>query len=173
MKLNVGSGTVILDPKEWINIDKNNEDPRAFKLDVETLTYLPYYVFSGNIPEHGKFLMETFKDITEIRAHHVLEHIDNLDAVMKWFHDICVNGAVIDIIVPLANTLWDCGNPDHKRKFNHKTFLYYTRDFITSDIGLFRGFDLVSQHLEREKDEWFEGVSWIVANLHIKLKVVK
>ena len=153
-KLNLGCGNDIL--PGFINVDKYSDNPKVEKREVQE--YLP------TLPNNC---------IDFVKAHHVLEHIQDLDFVMQHIHRVCVNGSTIDIVVPLANTLWDCGNPDHKRKFNHKTFLYYTRDFITSDIGLFRGFDLVSQHLEREPDEWFEGVSWIVANLHVILRVVK
>lgn len=153
-KLNLGCGNDVL--SGFINVDKYSDNPSVVKRDIEL--YLP------TLPSNC---------IEFVKAHHILEHIKDLDLVMKHIHRICINDSKVDIIVPLANTLWDCGNPDHKRKFNHKTFLYYTRDFITSDIGLFRGFDLVSQHLEREPDEWFEGVNWIVANLHVILRVVK
>jgi len=171
MKLNIGSGTVILDPKEWINIDKNNEDPLAFKLDVESLARSYFIVYTGN--DQNPNVLTQLRDITEVRAHHVLEHVEDLDAVMRWIHTICVNGATLDIIVPLANTLWAVANPDHKRLFNHRTFQYYTKEFVTSDLGLFRGFEIISQKIEKEPDEWFEGIQWMVCNLHTKLKVIK
>lgn len=174
MKLNIGCGNNILDPKEWINIDKNSVDSRVYKYDIEELIKIPRYwdIPTVHLESPELRLLSILEEITEVRAYHVLEHIDNLDRLMKWLHGICAYGATIDIVVPLANTLWAVANPDHKRSFNHRTFQYYTKDFETSDLGLFRGFEIISQHIEREPDEWFEGVNWIVANLHIKLKVV-
>ena len=153
-KLNLGCRNDIL--PVFVNIDQRSDNKLVTRRSVEE--FIP--TLDSNTVEF-------------VKAHHVLEHVEDLDSLMVELHRVCSPGSIIDIVVPLANTLWDCGNPDHKRKFNHKTFLYYTRDFSTSDVGLFRGFDVVSQHVEREPNEWFEGVEWIVANLHVILKVVK
>lgn len=163
-KLNLGCGNDIKYDSYWINIDKESTDPFVYKMDIEKASKDVHYVRSFGLDIY---------DVDYVKAHHVLEHVSDLDSVMKWLHSVCVDGAIIDIVVPLANTLWDVANPDHKRRFNHKTFLYYTKDFTTSDLGLFRGFELVSQKLEREPDEEFQGINWIVANLHVILKVIK
>lgn len=153
-KLNLGCGNDIL--SGFVNVDKNSEDTRVIKRDIQD------------------FLLSIDDDCVEfVKAHHVLEHVDDLDLVMKNLHRVCKNGSTIDIVVPLANTLWAVANPDHKRLFNHRTFQYYTTDFVTSDVGLFRGFTIVSQKIERQQNEWFDGIEWIVANLHTILKVVK
>lgn len=111
--------------------------------------------------------------ITEIVAHHSVEHLDDLNAGMREIHRICRAGTLIDIVVPLAHTLWDVANPEHRRRFNHLTFAYFCRGFETSDLGLFQGFEMVSQRLEREPNVSWEGIEWIVANVHSVLRVLK
>lgn len=165
MKLNLGCGNDVQDPREWINIDKYSFNPDVYRLDIEDLI-TSYEVENSIAPL-------TLNSITHVKAHHVLEHVYDLTRTMKFIHAVCVNGAEIDIVVPLANTLWAVANPDHKILFNHRTFQYFSRDFITSDLGLFRGFDIISQTIERDHNEWFGGIEWIVANLHTKLAVVK
>lgn len=154
MKLNLGCGNDVL--PDFVNIDENSDNPKVLKRDIEK--YLP--TIESN-------------SVDFIKAHHVLEHVADLDTLMRHLHRICVNGAEIDIVVPLANTLWAVANPDHKRLFNHRTFQYYTKDFMTSDLGLFRGFSIKKQKIEREQNEWFDGIEWIVANLHVWLVVEK
>jgi ubiquinone/menaquinone biosynthesis C-methylase UbiE len=122
--------------------------------------------------DEGLSFLDT-SSVVEVRAHHVLEHVRDLDQVMRELHRVCGGGARLDILVPLANTLWAVANPDHRRLFNHRTFQYYTPEFVTSDAGLFRGFTIVAQTIEREPDEWFDGIQWMVANLHVVLQVVK
>jgi predicted SAM-dependent methyltransferase len=153
-KLNLGCGNDVI--PGYINIDENSTDPRVIRRNIET--YLP-----------------TLEDscVDAVKAHHVLEHVVDLDALMRHLHRVCINGSTVDIVVPLANTLWAVANPDHKRLFNHRTFQYYTEDFITSDLGLFKGFSIINQKIEREANEWFDGIEWIVANLHVWLRVNK
>lgn len=154
LRLNLGCGSDIL--QGFVNVDERSDDKRVTRKSLEE--FIP--TLDSNSVEF-------------VKAHHVLEHVDDLDSVMMELHRVCCDGAILDIVVPLGNTLWDVANPDHKRRFNHKTFLYYSTDFQTSDVGLFRGYNIISQHIEREPNEWFEGIEWIVANLHVRLSVVK
>lgn len=157
MKANLGCGNDII--PGWDNVDKGySHNSPEFVIAVDIETYL------AGLPDNT---------LTHVKAHHVLEHIADLDSMMKELHRVCVSGATIDIVVPLANTLWAVANPDHKRIFNHRTFQYYTHDFDTSDLGLFRGFSIMSQKVDREPNEWFGGIEWIVANLRVMLEVVK
>lgn len=153
-KLNLGCGNDII--PGFVNVDVNGTDPRIIPMSVE------------------KFIVTVDDSCVDfVKAHHVLEHVVDLDFVMKEIHRVCIKKAKVDIVVPLANTLWAVANPDHKRVFNHRTFQYYTEDFQTSDLGLFREFRIVSQKIEREPNEWFDGIEWLVANLHVILEVVK
>lgn len=147
LKLNIGCGT---DIKEgFVNTDKED-------FDIEKDVW-PYKDSSVDF----------------IWAHHILEHVSDFTYVMKEMHRVCKNGATIDIEVPLAHTLWDVANPTHKTRFNHKTFECYSVDHSFADVGIFQGFKIVSQNIQREPDETFQGINWIVANLRVILKVVK
>lgn len=173
MKLNLGCGADVLNPAEWINIDVNSTDSRVYTSNIELLADLKFSpMFTG--PSGATIeLINLLHDITKVKAHHVLEHVSDLDAVMKWIHQISANGAIIDIVVPLGGTLWAVANPDHKRQFNHYTFMYYCKGFETSDLGLFTGYEMIEQRLEDVGIHKFGGVDFQVGNLHTWLKVVK
>lgn len=177
-KLNIGCGTVFLNPYEWLNIDMNSNNLDIWAVDIEHLANVVLNTFSvssgveNSMPTKyvGVPLVDNF---TFVKAHHILEHVTDLVLVMRLLHSMCKNDATIDILVPLAHSLWDVANPTHKIRFNHRTFTYFDKDYTFPDLGLFQKFSIVSQHLLREPDDWFEGISWQVANLHVILKVVK
>lgn len=147
IKLNLGCGTDI-------KIGFENVDIKDFDID------------SGVFPYEDN-------SVGFVWAHHILEHMTDLIRVMKEIYRVCIDGAQIDIVVPLAHTLWDVANPTHHIRFNHKTFEYFSTDHSFPDLDLFQHFKIISQHIEREPDQNFEGINWIVANLHVILKVVK
>lgn len=163
MRLNLGSGLDIKNG-DWINIDENfTEDIiKKYKHNKLIKDNLLHYIIQCEQ-----------SSILEVKAYHVLEHVTNLDEVMKELYRICKNGAILDIVVPLANTLWAVANPNHKILFNHRTFQYYCKGFNTSDLGLFQNFEMIEQKIEREDDEWFDGIPWMVANLHVILRIIK
>lgn len=153
-KLNLGCGNTWLDG--YINIDKF---PITFDIVNHDLEKgLPYFLNDNSVDY--------------VIAHHVLEHITNLDLLLNDIHRVCVNGATIDIIVPLANTLWDVADPSHVRRFNHKTFEYYCEGFSTS-YKTTSLFIMVGQNAISEVSQYFDGIEWKVANLHTILKVSK
>jgi len=149
-KLNLGCGTVILDG--WENIDLIPLDDRVIRADIVK--------YVAGIP---------MNDVGEVRAHHILEHLEDLDSFMYDLGRVCFSGAKLDIVVPLANTLWAIADPTHKRFFNHRTFEYYCDGFSTS-YGRQRNFRLLHQMVVSEPNEWFDGIEWMVANLHVRLE---
>lgn len=158
MKANLGCGNTII--PEWDNVDILYTDP------IKS----PSWTVGLSAEEYLKTLPEGV--LTEVRAHHILEHISDLDGFMFDLWRATANGCKVDIIVPLANTLWDVADPTHKRRFNHKTLQYYCVDFETSyqRPKLYR---MLYQKLERYNNEWFDGIEWIVANLKVVLETVK
>lgn len=152
MRLNLGCGVAPIEG--CVNVDRH----RGPGVDIICdLTVLPWPWQDGTF-EH-------------VRAHHILEHMPDLTAVMREIHRVCRPEATVDIVVPYASTLWDVANPEHVRRFNHVTFQYYCSGFISSDLGLWPGYEMLRQKLEREQDQVFSGVTWMVADLAVLLRV--
>jgi hypothetical protein len=62
----------------------------------------------------------------EVRAYDVIEHLDNVVAVMEEIHRVCRNGAVVKITVPhfsCANAFTDI---THRHYFSAASFDYFT-----------------------------------------------
>jgi hypothetical protein len=89
-----------------------------------------------------------FKDNTfeEVRADHVLEHLNNPFGLMLDLHRICVPGALIKIKVPHFSR--GMTHADHKRCFD-VTFPYYFNPKFTSGF-LGKEMSLIQQRLR-----WF------------------
>ncbi|MCX7884028.1 MAG: methyltransferase domain-containing protein [Caloramator sp.] len=62
-----------------------------------------------------------------ILAIHSLEHLDNLDNIMKEIYRVCKHKALVCIVAPYSNTLLNMSNPYHKIVFNEHTFRFYTK----------------------------------------------
>ena len=58
--------------------------------------------------------------VSEIRAYHFLEHLDNHDTifVIKECYRVLIDGGMLDIVVPLGNS----GELDHKMQFTETSF---------------------------------------------------
>lgn len=62
----------------------------------------------------------------ECQAFDVIEHLDDIVAVMEEIHRVCRNGAIVRISVPhfsCANAFTD---PTHRHYFSHFSFNYFT-----------------------------------------------
>ena len=64
----------------------------------------------------------------EIYADNVLEHVENLEGVLKELHRICKRDGLIYIIVPHFSFFGSYTDPTHKRFFG-----YYTLDYFTDN----------------------------------------
>lgn len=63
---------------------------------------------------------------TTIYAHHVLEHIRDLPAVMAELHRVSRPGARIEIVVPYYTCVGAFGDPTHVRFFTYYTFDHFS-----------------------------------------------
>lgn len=102
MKLNLGCGK---ETKEgWINVDRVKE------LGVNVICNL-----EKPLP---------FKDnyFNEVYASYILEHIQNLEALMEEIYRICKNGAIINIKVPYFASASAFNDVAHYHYFSLKTF---------------------------------------------------
>lgn len=84
MKLNIGSGYVKI--PGFVNVD-------------DDLLVNPDYVV--NLDDVNICLPFEDNSVTEVRAHHILEHIDKgFIPLMKELYRVCEHGAILDIAVP-------------------------------------------------------------------------
>lgn len=80
----------------------------------------------------------------EITCHHVLEHLNDLSAVMKDLHRICRKDGTLYIEVP-HHTSWCAKTPDHKLYFNWFAFDGYLASEKTWRTG--KKFKLVKREI--------------------------
>ena len=111
-KLNLGCG---------INIEEE-----SINLDMIDLAGVDVVHDLNNFPY--PFEDNTFN---EVFADNVLEHLNDLQKPLKELHRICKKGAIIDIIVPLAPTMFAFRDPTHKLFFTYRTFEYFTEEAIS------------------------------------------
>lgn len=96
MKLNIGSGHKRFDG--FLNIDDDPLVKPDYIVNLESAA-LPF-------PDNS---------VSEIRAHHVLEHISNFIPLMQEFYRVCRHGALLDIVAPHHNHEVYYGDPTHVR----------------------------------------------------------
>lgn len=65
--------------------------------------------------------------VTRVIASHVLEHVDDLMAVMEELYRVCRHKAVVCILSPYAHTFLNAANPYHKHVFNEHTPRFFTK----------------------------------------------
>ena len=65
----------------------------------------------------------------EIRMHDVLEHLDDVCAVMKEIHRVLKPGGTANILVPHWNSNGPTFDPTHKHGFGYTTFEYFCKGY--------------------------------------------
>lgn len=145
-RLNMGCG---------INIEKNSVNLDYYKLDgvdvVHDLNKFPY-----------PFKNNTFD---EVFADNVLEHLNDAQKPLEELSRICKNGAIIDIIVPLAPTMFAFRDPTHKLFFTYRTFEYFTKEETALNHYTKARFKIVSRKIIFHNRLGF--MTWII-NLNSK-----
>ncbi len=94
--------------------------PGAIGLDITPLPGVDVVLDLDNAPL--PFPDNTFE---AVYAHHVLEHLRNLAAVLGELHRVCRPGAVIDVLVPYYTCVGAFGDPTHVRFFTYRTFEHF------------------------------------------------
>lgn len=79
-----------------------------------------------------------FKDdsVEEIRAEHVLEHINNFVSLMHEIRRICSNKAKIKIKVPFYSSWGQFNDPTHVRFFTPSTFDYFCGGNYSHEVNV-------------------------------------
>lgn len=118
MKLNIGSGYKRY--HNYINIDSDvncnpdiliNLDDQYLKLPIDS------------------------DIVSEIIAHHILEHIgDGFFKLLQELYRVCKNGAIIDIRVPHPNHEAFLADPTHKRPILVETFRLFSKQRNLEEI---------------------------------------
>ncbi len=105
--LNLGSGRKYM--AEAVNLDVT---PDAGPDIVHDLNLMPWPFPSNRF--------------TEVFAYDVVEHLDNLIAVMEQIHRVCRPGAVVRITVPHFSSANAFTDPTHRHYFSWFSFHYFT-----------------------------------------------
>ena len=115
MKLNIGSGYKRYDG--FLNVDDDPLVSPDFVVNLET----------GKLP---------FEDnsVEEIKAHHILEHIENFIPLMQEFYRVCKHGAIIDIVAPHHNHEVYYGDPTHVRPITVNGMYLFSKKHCQEDI---------------------------------------
>lgn len=119
MKINLGSGYTKIDG--FVNVDDDKLVNPDYLVDLEH-DKLPF-------PDNS---------VTEIVAHHVLEHIgENFIPLMQEIYRVCDHGAIIDIKVPHHNHDVFHNDPTHKRKITVDGMRLFSKSFMDDHIKKF------------------------------------
>lgn len=110
VKLNLGCGEKYLDGYINCDIVKGLKKDRYVNLNK-----FPY-------PFPTNYADEIWMDM-------VLEHLDDLVAVMNELHRILKHNAFLKIIVPYAKSDWAIQDPTHIHFFNEKSMDYFIEDY--------------------------------------------
>ncbi len=102
---------------------------------------------SGPIPDSS---------VTDIRAHHVLEHVRDLVGVMEEAYRILKPGGTFSIVVPYYKHEGAFSDPTHVRFFTEQTFHYFADESPFSYYSKAR-FNVVSM-----KHGWKGRLAWHV-----------
>ncbi len=82
-----------------------------------------------------------------IYCSNVLEHIGNLSGLMREFHRICSDGAIIEIIVPHCNGIGAFQDPTHRRFFSYNSFEYFTRNPAFPSYDFQNDFEIIRKKI--------------------------
>jgi ubiquinone/menaquinone biosynthesis C-methylase UbiE len=174
MKLNLGCGRNI--KKGYVNLDIINLPGVDTVCDIEKQA----------LPFHDNYF-------DNILCDNVLEHIVNLENVLKEIHRVLKKDGIVEIKVPHFSSFCAYNDPTHKRFFGFFTFDYYTENNkfnFYSDIKFMivkkkliwywfknrKGKDFLISFLMSNFPLFYERfLCWIlpVIEIHVKLKPVK
>jgi ubiquinone/menaquinone biosynthesis C-methylase UbiE len=147
MKLNLGSGSKRYEG--WTNVDQDIGSDPDYVVNLE-LDCLP---FEDN-------------SVTEVKAHHVLEHLgEGFFHCIQEIYRVCEHGAIIDIHVPHPRHDTFLIDPTHKRPILPDTMGMFSRKRNKLDIerggcetplGFIYGIDLEFVNLNYVLDGYFQ-----------------
>ena len=117
IKINLGSGFKRYE--DFVNVD---DDPL-----VE-----PDHVV--NLDDPNVRLPFEDNSIEEIKAEHILEHINHFIPLMKELYRVACHGCILDIVVPNETHSVFHGDPTHVRPINVNVMYMFSKKFILDHI---------------------------------------
>lgn len=138
VKIDLGSGN---DKKEgYLRIDKSPAVNPDYVIDLE----------------QPDCLKKHFDDdsVHEIRAHYIMEHIQNLIPLMNELHRIIMrNYGVLKMTIPHYKCEGAFRDPTHVRFFTEKTMEYFSKDYVQnfSDYGILP-WTIIKQDINKRSD---------------------
>lgn len=138
MKLNIGSGHHQI--KGFKTVDRRKVVKPDYLVDLEDENCLK------DIPDNS---------VDEIVLSKILEHIHNLDALMKELYRVCVHNAQVVVVVPYWTSIRAANDPGHVRQFTENTMAYFDKDIMGSDLKQIQNevdFKTEKIHLQAEKE---------------------
>jgi len=134
LKLNLGCGQKLL--PGYVNCDVLPHIPADQHFDLNTF---PYPFASDSVDE---ILMDN-----------VLEHLDDVGAVMGELHRLLRPGGRLRVLVPYAKSDWALQDPTHKHFFTEQTMNYFCEGWPYSYYVAFR-FRLLEARLYGDRRTW-------------------
>ncbi len=106
--------------------------------------------------------------VDEIYCAHVLEHIADLESVMKEFHRVLKTGASLIIRVPHCFSPSAFGDPTHCRYFTYETFKNFDKKHTKAYYRHFH-FEFISSRMQVDRNwhqaSWFDVLLEKLINL--------
>lgn len=116
MKINIGGGYKKYDNFLNLDLDPHTNPDFIVNLEVDKLP------FDDNI-------------ITEVKAHHILEHLgEGFFHLMQELYRVCKDGAIIDIIVPHHRHDIFLADPTHRRPILIEGMRLFSKKFNKTNI---------------------------------------
>lgn len=100
-------------------------DPRHIGVDA---IFFPGVNIVGDVFEALEFFADN--SIEFLYASHFIEHIENLDALIRLIHKKMINGGVVNFIVPHFSNPYFYSDPTHRLTFGLYTMSYFCRGSI-------------------------------------------
>jgi len=122
IKLDIGSGVAKFE--DYLTVDRDLSVGADLVIDIEDAQDPMDWII--NTPQGVATL---FKSCDEIRAHHILEHInpENKVKVMALFFDLLKPGGILDIEVPLFPHPASVQDPTHISFWCKESFWYFMK----------------------------------------------
>jgi SAM-dependent methyltransferase len=125
--INIGCGNDYI--RGWLNVDKSPLVKPDEVIDLEKPLPFP----------NDTFVM--------VRAHHIFEHINNFEQLIKELHRVCKNGAEIDVRCPFFSSWGQYNDPTHVRFFSTRTFDYFRKGNYSHEVDVDKDMFDIDVHL--------------------------